>query len=286
MKASERRSVADKLAWATLIALAAWAGAPIVYLLLRAAAHHETFSGGDSIFPGDQLQYLAWIRSSGEHGLAADDFDLRGGGHVLLHPMFFLSGLLWRAGMGIALSYLVWLPVAVGVLFVGFRRYTRRMLRPAFAQTAALVLALFFVTPANPLIGWTGRSVGLGILAGQLSPTGALDGYFPAAIAVGLMPLFALCLEQIVEPGQRRSGRSQGWYVGWSAVLGMAVAWLHPWQGETLLVLIGVLLVIRQFGKRHLPLLVPAVARPLRSSTTTRSRRATSLGRLRSRSRQ
>ncbi len=131
--------------------------------------------------------------------LAANDFSLGSGGHVFLHPMFLISGLLWRAGVGIAISYLVWLPVAVAVLFIGFRQYTRRMLRPGLGQTAALVLAVFFVTPADPLAGWTTGSNGLSVLAGELSPAGELWGYLPLAIAIGLMPLFAMALEQAID---------------------------------------------------------------------------------------
>jgi hypothetical protein len=124
------------LAWGALLGLALWAAAPVVYLLLRAAAHHESLSGGDSIFAADQLQYLAWIRSSGEHFLAGNGFDLRVGGNVFLHPMFAISGLLWRAGMNIALSYLLWLPVAVAVLYVGFRQFSFRLLATPMARAA------------------------------------------------------------------------------------------------------------------------------------------------------
>lgn len=254
------RSLADKLQWVTLGALALWAAAPIAYLLLRAWAHNESLSGGDSLFAADQLQYLAWIRSSGEHVLATNGFDLQAGGHVFLHPMFLLSGLLWRAGVGIALSCLLWMPVAVAVLFFGFRQYTRRMLHSPLAQVATLVLALFFVTPADPLVGWTVGSNGLGTLAGELGPSGSLYGYFPIAITIGLMPLFVLGLEQIAEPARRLPGRSRGWYVASTAAGGVIISWLHPWQGATLLLLIGAVLVLAGFKKSHWTLLIPAVA--------------------------
>ncbi len=262
--ASAGRS-AEKLTWVVLAALTGWALVPVVYLLARAALHHEMFAGGVSVVADDQLQYLAWVRSSGEHLLAADDFALRAGGHVFLQPMFLLSGLLWRAGVGIALSYLVWLPVAVGVLFAGFRCYTRRMLEPGPQRAAALALAIFFVTPADPLVGWIGGSAGLDVLAGELSPTGSLFGYFPSAIAVGLLPLFALHLEQIVGPARHPAGCSRGWYVLGTAAIGATVSWLHPWQGETLLVLTATLLVTERFKAGSRPLLVAggATAAPL-----------------------
>jgi hypothetical protein len=74
------------------------------------------------------------------------------------------------------------------------------MLTNPWSQAAALVLALFFVTPAAPLAGWTFGSNGIGALTGQLSPTGALYGYLPVVITVGVMPLFALGLEAIADP--------------------------------------------------------------------------------------
>jgi hypothetical protein len=246
--------------WLTLVALGLWALGPVAYLLEQAVAHRERFSGADSLFAGDQLQYLSWIRSSGEHGLAADDFALRIGGHVYLQPMFLMSGLLWRAGFGIALSYLIWLPAAVGLLFMGFYRYIRRTLERPGARIAALLLALFFVTPADPLVGWTVGSPGLGTFSGELSPTGWLWGYLPTAIAVGLMPLYMLALEQIVEPRLRRPGRSAGWYIGCAAASGLVAAWLHPWQGEVLLAVTAALLVTLRVERSHRWLVIPALA--------------------------
>jgi hypothetical protein len=163
-------------------------------------------SGAYGLFPGDQLQYLAWIRSAGGHVLAADDYALRRGGHVFLHPMFLLSGLLWRAGTNIAASYLVWLPIAAASLFVSFRGYARAMLGSPSAGMAAAALALFFATPANPLVGWLGTSSpGLGVFAGELDPVGALYGYLPAAIAEALVPLFLLRVGRLLAGGVRRS---------------------------------------------------------------------------------
>jgi hypothetical protein len=250
--------LAGALAWGALVALALWAAAPVVYLLIRAAAHHESLSGGDSLFAGDQLQYLAWIRGTGGHVLAADGFALRLGGRVFLHPMFLISGLLWRAGMSIALSYLLWLPVAVGVLYLGFRQFTFRMLSSPLARAAALILALFFVTPADPLAGWTVGSSGLGTLAGQLAPSGTLYGYFPVAIAVGSSALFMLGVVSIVDPTPRR--RPLGWYLSWTSLAGIVACWLHPWQGETAILVIAGLVALGRFRRGRLPLIVPAAA--------------------------
>lgn len=240
-----------------LAALVAWAAAPVVYELARAVAHHETFTGADGLFAGDQLQYLSWIRSSGEHWLAADDFTLAGSGNVFLHPMFFISGLLSRAGVGVTVSYLVWLPVATVVLFVGFRRYVQQTVTSAGARLAALALSLFFVTPADPLVGWTSQSTGLEVFGGEMSPASVLWGYLPVVIAIGLMPLFALHVAKALSGNADRGSR---WHWGWAAATGLLVSWLHPWQGETLLAVTLLLLAANRFRRTHWPLVVPAAA--------------------------
>ena len=38
--------------------------------------------------------------------------------------MFVISGLLWRLGLSIQLSYMVWMPVGLIVLFAGFASCT------------------------------------------------------------------------------------------------------------------------------------------------------------------
>lgn len=258
--AGHRHLLPDALAWGALAALALWALAPVVYLVIRAGSGHETWSGADSLFAADQLQYLAWIRSSGEHLLAANGFALRVGGHVYLQPMFAISGLLWRFGMSIALSYLVWLPVAVAVLYTGFRRFIWYTLSGSAARAAALILALFFVTPAASLLDWTAGSAGLANIAGQLAPSGALYGYFPTAIAAGLLALFMVGVDLIVQ-GKPESRRIRP--IAMTAAAGAVAAWLHPWEGETALVVIAALLALGRFGRPYLRLLIPALATAL-----------------------
>src|SRR5919201_7129324 len=112
-----------------LLALLAATGlVPLGIFLGQAIAEHGSITGATGIFPADQLQYLAWIRDAGEHGLAASRFDLVSAKHVLLDPLFEGSALAWRIGLPIQAAYLLWLPVAVLVLFGGFRAYVRRTL--------------------------------------------------------------------------------------------------------------------------------------------------------------
>jgi hypothetical protein len=237
------------------VALLVWALIPVAFLLVRGAIHHESLSGGEGLAAADQLQYLAWIRSLGEHGLAADGFDLHAGNHVFLHPMFVISAALWRAGVNIAVSYLLWLPVAVAALFIGARRFVVATLESPPARTAALVLAIFFVTPLAPLSGWTVGSNGLGVLGGELAPTGAMFGYFPTPVAVGLLALFVVVLLDMVEgsPSARR--------IAGAAAAGLVTAWIHPWQGATaLIILAGLFIVVRPARRQAAMWLIPAAA--------------------------
>jgi len=256
------RSSVGPAALATLVSLLAWGLAPVVYLVFESLASERSLSGADGPFTADQLQYLAWIRSAGEHVLATNGYDLRLGAHVFLHPMWLLSGAAWRAGVAIPVSYLLWVPIGAVVLFAGFRAYARRLLAPGRARVAALVLALFFVTPAHAIFGWLELpgAGSVGLFAGELSPALELWGYLPIVIALGLMPLFLLGIERILEPGRGAAGRSTRWWLAWTAVAGALASWLHPWQGETLLVVVAGLLVWRR-DWRSLPRLgVPLVA--------------------------
>jgi len=90
----------------------AWAFAPVVVLVVESLRHGYTLTGADGPIPGDQLQYLAWVRDAGEHGLAANLFELRPSGHVFVHPMFTPSGLANRLGLPIPVAYWLWKPVA------------------------------------------------------------------------------------------------------------------------------------------------------------------------------
>ncbi|HVE69373.1 MAG TPA: hypothetical protein VNB64_12410 [Solirubrobacteraceae bacterium] len=249
----------DPVGLAILAALMAWTLAPIAYLVYRSVAHDLTITGAESLFGIDQLQYLAWVRSQGEHGLAANGFDLRLGDHVFAHPMFTLSGLAWRAGLSLPATLFLWAPVAAGVLFAGFRAYVHRTVEGRWARPAALFLALFFVTPAYAVLSWPDwpGAADVSVFAGELAPTGALWGYLPAVIAMGLMPPFLLGVERLMRGAPDRTPAR---LVAGTAAVGLLVSWLHPWQGETLLLIVAVVVL---WGRewRSLPrLAVPLAA--------------------------
>ncbi|MGG7382776.1 hypothetical protein ACQ7B2_29880, partial [Escherichia coli] len=70
-------------------------------------------------------------------------------------------------------------------------------------------------------------------------PAAQLWGYLPAAISVGLMPLFLVGLERL----DRRSALPA------VCACGAIVSWLHPWQGQVLLVtVLGAIALLRGRG--------------------------------------
>jgi hypothetical protein len=247
-----------------LLALIGVAFAVLIPLMTRG----RPLSGADGIFPPDQLQYFAWIREASEHGLIGNLYDLAPGERVMLHPGFLLSGLVHDlTGISIPLSYqLLWKPVAIAVTFVGCLLYVRRLL-PAGAQRAtALVIALFAVMPASAAVAWTGwggnfRSNTFDFISGEMWTTGFLWGYLMTAIAVFLLPLALLAIE-----AWRRGGRALLLWLGVAA--GLLIAWLQPWQGATLVLIVAAVEALRYWRTRERPpaallLVAVGVALPL-----------------------
>jgi hypothetical protein len=218
-----------------LAALSMWVVALNLWL---AAKHGLVWTGIDGEFAVDQMQYLAWVQDASRHVLVSDLFVLRATPHDYLQPMVVISGGLTALGMAPWLALLVWKPVAVAATFFAVRAYCRRALPTRWQRLAALTLALFaaffgtFGDEWIPFLSW-GYPFGL---VGLAAMVGALVAYEEA----------------------RQDGRRL-----WLApALGLLAAWLHPWQGELLiLVIIGSELVVRRraFGTRsRRSLLLPA----------------------------
>ena len=109
--------------------LVIWALAPLAAAVIHVAAHGGVLTGTNGSDYFDQFQYLAWIRDSGDHLLASNLWVIGPTPHDYLHPMYVISGLLWRLGLSIQLAYLIWTPIALVVLFIGSAAYTRRLLQ-------------------------------------------------------------------------------------------------------------------------------------------------------------
>jgi hypothetical protein len=245
-----------------LAALAALAFAVLAGLVLKVWLRGGVVTGSDGFLVADPLQYLDWARQAGEHGLIGNRHDLAPGERAFLHPGLFLSGVAWRLGAGPALAYLLWKPVAVGVLFAGTLLLVRRFLARPDDRGLALVLGLFACSPVAALVAWAGigdagTKLQVDFLTGELWAGSYLWGYSFTAIAVGLLPLALLAYE-----------RNR---LLWAAGAGLLCAWLQPWQGATLaFVLAGAELVLVLRGRRRgsaaaraLALPVTAIALPL-----------------------
>ena len=201
-------------------------------------------SGAYGIYAEDQLQYFAWIRDASHHILIGDRFDLAPGQRTFVHPVFTLSGIVHAAtGLPVPLSYLLWEPVAIGLLFVGFLRYARRLLPPGGSQKTAVSLALFSISPLFMLVGRTGWTTPEFVatsadLAREVWVAGYLWGYLMGAITVALMPLVLLCLEWWRDHPRRRT-------LWMMCTVALLISWLHPWQGATLVIVLAAVEALR-----------------------------------------
>ena len=211
-----------------------WAFAPFVLVALDAAAHHRLFLGVAGYYPMDGLQYLAWVRDAHD-GLIRNLYGSLGHA-VFVHPMYSLTGLVQGAtGVGPPAIMAFWNAVGAFVLVGGCVRVVASSLPPERVgrRAIALILTLFGgFTPLVALLPWLDPfTLGTDFVraAGDLVPAMALWDYAPLAIALGLMPFMIERVERLVEGrGNRRTA------VG-AAALGWLVAWLHPWQGITLI---------------------------------------------------
>jgi hypothetical protein len=229
----------DRFELAVLVAFAGLSLAVLAALLTKGRA----LSGADGVLASDQLQYFTWIREASEHWLIGNRYDFAPDDRAFLHPGFLLSGLLHAVtGISVPLSYLLWKPVAVALAFTGALLYVRRLVPPGGARQAALVLALFAVMPASALVAWSNwggnpRQYTFDFISGEMWTGQYLWGYLMTAIAVALMPIVLLGVER-----WRRDRRTRTLVL--SALGALLVAWLQPWQGATLAIVVFVTEVI------------------------------------------
>jgi hypothetical protein len=216
----------------TLAALTALAFAVLAALLARVWLRGDLVTGADGFLVADPMQYLDWARQAGEHVLIGNRYDLAPGPRSFLHPGLLVSGLLYRLGAAPAVAYLAWKPVAVATLFAGSLLLVRRVVPRRDDRRLALVLALFACSPVAAIVGWGaigdhGDKLSMDFVTGELWPGSYLWGYSFTAIAVGLLPLGLLAYERARDGGPRRA-------LALACAAGLLCAWLQPWQGVTL----------------------------------------------------
>lgn len=199
---------------AVLLVLAAVSVWVLVLDLATVSAHGWVWDGTDSAYVVDQLQYLAWVRDASTHLLASNLFVLHTTPHDYLQPIVAVSGGLVALGVTPPIALLAWQPVAIASLFVTVRRLVRAQLRGRLAVRTALVLALFAGLPGMYFDLWL-----------PFWTWGYQEALLALACAIGSLLLY-------------HRGRKGGQLFWVAAVLGALASWLHPWQGEILLILI------------------------------------------------
>ncbi|MFZ0090373.1 MAG: hypothetical protein WAL63_12750 [Solirubrobacteraceae bacterium] len=187
----------------------------------HAASHGLVWTGTDGFFIVDQMQYLAWIQSAAHHFLISNLFVLRPTPADYFQPAIVISGALAVVGVAPWLALLLWKPVAVIALFSAVRAVVHRSFADRSQRRAAMTLALFFGS-------FSIVSGSFGIV-GDMMPTWLSWGYPFGLLAVALI-VFGL-----VRYDRARLEARVDWIPG---LLGAIASSLHPWQGETMILLI------------------------------------------------
>ena len=229
-----------------LVLLAGWSLIPLAAGVVHLIADGGVLSGVDGGGVIDHFQYLAYVREAGEHVLISNRYDVVDSDPVYLQPQWVIGGLVARLTGSVQLGFLLFKPVAVAILFLGFWAYVRRLVDGRWARVAALALALFYWPVAAPVMARLDLDTGRGLVelfGYEMAATNYVWGYFQTGISVGLMPVFLLSVEGLLDSSRRRPGRSGRWYALAAAASGAAVSWAHPWQGVVLLGVLGAVVV-------------------------------------------
>ena len=245
-----------------LALMVAWTALPVVALVVWVTSHGGVLTGANGYDTFDQEQYLAWIRDAGSHVLASNLWRIAATPHDYLQPMYLISAGIWRLGVPLPVAYMVFKPVALAVLFLGCAWYC-----PASAagsrwmQAAALLIAVFYLSPVLQLAVWSGHlsvvhRFELVLATDDADPSLGLWGLEHVALTVGLMPVYLICAESVL---QRGLAAARGRAVA-AALAGAAVSWLHPWQGAMLLIVTAAAFLLAPPRRRYLGLAVPVIA--------------------------
>ncbi len=199
-------------------ALSMWVVAVDVW---RAVVNGLVWTGTDGFYIVDQMQYLSWIQSAAHHGLVSNLFVLRGTPADYFQPAIIISAGITALGLPSWLALLLWKPVAVAGIFLAIRAVAYRMFPGRFERRASLTLGLLFAS-FSVVYG----SVGI---VGDTMSVWLSWGYPFALMAVALIVFGLVRYDRAREMGR----------IDWRpGLLGAVAATLHPWQGETMILLI------------------------------------------------
>ena len=232
---------------------------PVALLVLQVVRFGGVLTGSDGMQAGsDQQLYLQNIRESGSDLLISNEWRIGESDGALLHPMWLVSGLLWKLGLGLVPALWLWKPVAAAALGLAAWAFVGRFL-DGRERVAAVVLGLLFFSPALPLVVWADVSLPeverlvLIFTTGDAMPAFQLWGYFHAALGIGLM---TLCLLGVLRALAGDATRA----LLWASAAGALAAWLHPWKGAILLLVLTGLAAWDRSARRARLLAVPAAA--------------------------
>jgi hypothetical protein len=212
--------------------------------LWQVLAHARIWTGSDAVYQEDGMQTMMWMQGILHHGASPDLYVLDRTPADFFQPLIAASAGLVALGIAPYLALLLWKPVAVASAFFATRAYVRHTIPGRWPRRAALVLALYFawgtVIGDSWLVWWS---------------WGYPFALIGLACAVAALLLYA-------------RARAAGEVSLLPPVLGALASWLHPWQGEALiLILIGSELVLFLQGDRPpvwgLALTVALTALPL-----------------------
>jgi hypothetical protein len=187
----------------------------------RAVVNGLVWTGTDGFYIVDQMQYLSWIQSAAHHGLVSNLFVLRSTPADYFQPAIIISAGITALGVPSWLALLLWKPVAVVGLFLAIRGVAYQMFPGRFERRVSLTLGLLFAS-FSVVYG------SLGIVGDTMSVW--ISWGYPFALMAVALVVFGL-----VRYDQARATGRLDWRPG---LLGAVAATLHPWQGETMILLI------------------------------------------------
>ncbi len=179
------------------------------------------------------MQYVGWIRDSAQHVLIGNPFQTSGGSANYFQPGLVISGLITRLGVAAWLSYLLWTPIAAIALFLAARAYVRRLLPGTASRRCALILSLFYISPLAELatLSHWNQTLFFESYGREMWPGFYLWGYPFTALAIALMMTSLMAYERDRKDRKVRV---------WGPLCALLCALLQPWQGATLIVLVGI----------------------------------------------
>lgn len=208
----------DICLFGVLVALSLWTLGLDVWQVVW---HGHIWTGTEAVYQEDGMQSLMWIEGILKHGASPDLYVLGRTPADFFQPLLAISAGVAELGVAPYLALLLWKPVAIVAIFCAVRMYVHRAVDGLWPRRAALALALFF--------GW-------GAVIGDSWIVFWSWGYPFALIAL------ACAIGALVAYARDRAAGHVGLL---APLLGALASWLHPWQGETLIViLIGTELVL------------------------------------------